>query len=184
MAEQKKKIPISIGMRNIKTAASVLICLLLYRFLPRDGSFLASTSAIICLQDSVEKSVFSGFNRLYGTAVGAVLGTVLLYINQFFASADLTIILATFGVMLLILLCNLLNKNESIVIGTVVFLLILLDQSTEPPVVYGFYRLIDTFIGIAVAIAVNKFLPSPSVPEPEKEVQGAEEPAGKEQGNK
>ncbi len=169
MTEEKKKFPIPIGMRNVKTAASVLLCLLLYRFLPRDGSFLASTSAIICLQDSVEKSVFSGFNRLYGTALGAFLGTVLMYIKQAVTAADLTIILASLGVMLLISLCNLLNKNESIVIGTVVLLLILLDQSTEPPVIYGLYRLTDTFIGIVIAVAVNKFLPAPAALKPEED---------------
>ncbi|MDR2296037.1 MAG: aromatic acid exporter family protein, partial [Clostridiales Family XIII bacterium] len=78
--QDKKRHPLTIGMRTVKTALSVLICMLLYRLAAPFGyttnfdAFLACTAAVICMQDSVEKSLKSGRNRLAGTGVGALLG--------------------------------------------------------------------------------------------------------------
>lgn len=143
-----------VGMRNVKSGLVVFLCLLLYAVMHRDGYFLACTSAVICMQDSIEKSVTSGFNRLMGTAFGALLGVVLLYLNILIPQ-DITMVSAPLGVMMLILFCNIIRKPDSIVISCVVLLLIVLQQTTDNPLLYGVNRLIDTFLGMFMAVMVN-----------------------------
>ena len=164
-----------IGFRNLKTGLSVLACLLFYYFLNRDGCLLASVSAIICMQDNVEKSLANGVNRLSGTAIGALQGMVFLYIDNFIDNDYLAMVLITVGVILLIWYCNLLKRRESIVIGCMVFLTIMLGQS-QSPFFYSVNRLLDTFIGVLVAVVVNRFVLNPQ----QKRQQGAGGPEDEE----
>ncbi len=165
MEHWEKKSKYHIGMRNIKTALSVFICLVFYRILGREGDFLAVASAIICMQDSVEKSVKSGLYRILGTAFGTVLGILLLYIDIYFGSVDLSIILSSLGVVLLIMLLNAFGKQDAIVIGCIVYLAIVMKTSPMDPYLYGINRLIDTTVGISIAVVVNRFIRNPDLRE-------------------
>lgn len=172
-------LPIHIGMRNVKTALAVFSCLMLYHFLERDSYFLAAISAIICMQDTVEKSVFSGFNRFLGTAVGAALGTGLLYLRQVvpldMSVISISAVFAALGTIMLITLCNAIKKPETITIGCVVLLTIVLDQTTQSPLLYGANRLLDTFFGILIAILINRFIRNPGKRLPESPHEDAPE---------
>lgn len=177
MTEQSEfKSRFHIGMRNVKTGLSVFVCLLLYRWIGRDGYFLACASAIICMQGSIEKSVSSGLNRILGTACGALLGMGLLYLNQYVAIHDFTLFTATVGIILYIFFCNVIGKPDAIVIGCVVLLAIVLQQTDQSPFVYAVDRCIDTFSGIFVAILINRFIRSPGSPHNDGEAPGAAEP--------
>ena len=57
-----------IGSRNIKTALSVLICLIFW-----PNSLFAAIAAVICVQSTIENSLKIGLNRLIGTLLGGVL---------------------------------------------------------------------------------------------------------------
>ena len=160
--DKKKLLGLHIGKRNLKTGLSVLICLLFYYFTGRDGCLFATVSAIICMQDNVEKSLTSGFSRLAGTVIGAVLGMVFLSIGRVFTNEYLVIVMTTVGIMLLILLSNLLNRSDSIVIGCMVFLSIMIGTSSQSPFLYSINRMLDTFVGIMVAITVNRFVWNPA----------------------
>jgi uncharacterized membrane protein YgaE (UPF0421/DUF939 family) len=151
-----------IGMRNLKTGLAVLLCLLFYQFTGREGGLIATVSAIICMQDNVEKSLINGRNRLAGTVIGAAQGMLFLYIGNYFINDYLTIALIACGVMLLILFCNLMNRSDSIVIACMVFLAIMIGGSAKPPFIYSIDRLLDTFIGVVVAILINRFVLNPS----------------------
>jgi len=153
---------IHIGMRNIKTGLSVLICLMLYHLAGREGCLIATVSAIICMQDNVEKSLINGRNRLYGTVIGAIQGMAFLYVDYYVANAYLKLVLTAIGVMLLILFCNLLRRNDTIVIACMVFLAIMLGSSTQSPFVYSANRLLDTFIGVAIAVVINRLIRNPA----------------------
>ena len=160
MTDNEKHARLHIGLRNVKTGLSVLVCVLLYHFLGREGVTLAAVSAIICMQDNVEKSLERGFNRLYGTSFGAVLGMVFLSIANRAGFAWLTMALITAGVMLLILLCNALKHNDAIIIGCIVFLVIMIAEG-QAPLLYSANRLLDTTIGVFTAIAINRFIGKP-----------------------
>jgi len=99
----------------------------------------------------------------YGTVIGAVQGMVFLYIGQFTANDYLTLLLSACGVMLLIMYCNLLHRSETIVIGCMVFLAIMLGRNELSPFISSLNRLLDTFIGVFVAVIINRFVLNPSV---------------------
>lgn len=146
-----------IGMRNIKTALSVGICILFFQFLGISDGIQAAIAAIICLKSSLQNSIQTGVERVIGTVIGAVLGilALLLIENMDF---QISTLLAIVGVVLIIYLCNILKVQASTVISLVVFLIILIGEKELPPVLYGAMRLVETIFGIAVAYLVNRFL--------------------------
>ena len=67
-----------IGMRNIKTAFSVFICIALFNLFKRDNAFYACIAAVICMKDTYENSLSIGINRLLGTFLGGLLGIITI----------------------------------------------------------------------------------------------------------
>ena len=91
---QKHDIP-HVGLRTIKTALAVMVCVavfLPFHMLQDDpsdpwsmvGPLNACVAAIICMQSSIEDSWQQGFIRLRGTAIGGVVGILMLTIYLFF----------------------------------------------------------------------------------------------------
>ena len=151
-----------IGLRNIKTTLSVLICLLFYHFTGLDGVMIATVTAIICMQDSVEKSLINGKNRMISIGMGTIIAMVFLYMNRYFDNAYLAIVSVGVGVMTLIMICNLLKRNSAIIMGCVVFLSIMLGGSNTDPFVYSMNQLLNTCLGVCVAVMVNHFVLNPA----------------------
>ncbi|MDR2132166.1 MAG: aromatic acid exporter family protein [Clostridiales Family XIII bacterium] len=166
--QNEKKHPLMVGMRTLKTALSVLICMAAYHLAAPLGhttdfdAFLACTAAVICMQDSLEKSFKSGRNRMAGTGIGALLGMIFLYIDMFFSNEYLVLAMTALGVVVLITVCNLLRLSEAIVIACVVFLIIALGQTVTGPFVSSVQRLLDTAVGVGIAIAVNHLVKKPN----------------------
>lgn len=177
MTEEQRTTRFHIGMRNVKTGLSIFLCLLVYRLLNRDSYFLACVSAIICLQDSVEKTVTSGLNRMIGTCVGAAMGVALLYVDRALPALGVSLFTAALGCMLLIACLNAVKRPDAIVIGCVVLLAILLEQTGQPPLEYGVNRLLDTFVGIFIAVVVNRFVLNPDQRGKKKDQPPEEPPA-------
>ncbi|HCW03592.1 MAG TPA: hypothetical protein DGK91_03030 [Clostridium sp.] len=148
---------INIGMRNIKTGLAVLICVLISRLLKLEYPFYSAIAAVIAMQTSVEASFKAGKNRMLGTFVGAVIGYVfaLIYPGN--------IILITLGVMAIIHICNLLNWKSAVSIACVVFLSIMLNDSGRDHLYYSVNRLLDTLVGIIVALIINRFIAPPKL---------------------
>lgn len=141
-----------IGMRNIKTAISVFICIIVSRILKFDSPFYACIAAVICMQSTVETSFEVGKNRLIGTTFGAVLGIIFSYI------APNSVILTGIGISILIYVCDLLGKNKSITISCIVFIAVMTNLKEKAPLQYGIFRFLETTIGIMIAVMVNKYI--------------------------
>lgn len=144
-----------IGMRNIKTAISVSICVALAHVFNREYIFYAAIASVIAMQSSVTDSFKAGKNRILGTIAGAVIGFVCAFISPN------NIILCGVGIVILIFICNSLGWNKSITISCIVFLAIMLNLNGRSPFMYSINRIIDTFIGITVAVLVNYFILPP-----------------------
>ena len=144
-----------IGMRNFKTALAVFICMIIIEIFNMDSPFYASIAAVICMQSSVFDSFTAGKNRVKGTFIGAVIGFLLALISPG------NIILSALGVMLIIYICNIFESQKSINIACVVFIAIMVNLGDQSPLSYSFFRLIETFIGIIVAVLVNYFVYPP-----------------------
>ncbi len=144
-----------IGMRNIKTAISVSICVALAHVFNREYIFYAVIAAVIAMQSSVADSFKAGKNRMLGTTIGAVIGLICALI------APGNIVICGIGVIIVIFICDSLGWNKSITISCIVFLAIMLNLNGRTPFMYSINRIIDTFIGITVAVIVNYFISPP-----------------------
>lgn len=141
---------LSIGMRNIKTAIAIFVCLIISELLHLEYPFYAAIATIISMENSVTNSFMVGKNRMMGTFVGAGIGLIFAVIdpqNAFYCAI---------GIVLVIYICNLLKWNKSISIASIVFLAIMLNlQVGGSPLLYGLNRIFDTLIGVSVAVVVN-----------------------------
>lgn len=160
----KPKFP-KIGLRTLKSAISVFLCLVLFPDMP----FFACLTAVICLQDTVSNSIQMGINRGLGTILGGVLGLVFLIFTRLvssnfptdFISTLLIYIIISIGIIVVIYCCNLINKSGAINIACIVFLGVTTANAYEQPLHYALERTIQTLFGIFIAILVNKYITPP-----------------------
>jgi uncharacterized membrane protein YgaE (UPF0421/DUF939 family) len=145
----------SVGMRTIKTGISVFLCVLVAHVIKLEYPFYASIAAVITLQSSVTASFHAGKNRMLGTLLGAAIGFIfalLLPGNS---------ILCGLGVIIVIYMLNILNWKNSVSIGCIVFLVIMTNLNGRSPFIYSINRILDTFIGIIIALFVNYIIYPP-----------------------
>ncbi|MCL1936716.1 MAG: aromatic acid exporter family protein [Defluviitaleaceae bacterium] len=148
---QKMSLP---GFRTIKTGIAVLLCLFIYNVIGRDGAIFAIMAVLICMQDSVEKSIKEGINRTIGTIIGATFGTIFVFTNLYFLNIFLYDAIIVIVLILLIHICHLIGIRKSIVIATIVYMVIMLGAD-ENPIMYSIDRTIDTLFGIIIAVIIN-----------------------------
>lgn len=160
----KNKFP-KVGLRTIKSAISVFLCLVLFPDMP----FFACLTAVICLQDTVSNSIKMGINRGLGTILGGTLGLVFLVfcrrISSTFPTDFLTSLIiytiVSVGIIVVIYCCNLLNKVGAINVACIAFLGVTTAHAYEDPLNYALNRTIQTLFGILVSILVNKYITPP-----------------------
>lgn len=79
-----------IGLRNIKTAISVAICILVLGLLGVRQPFFACMTAVFTMQANVKTSFEAGFSRFLGTLAGALaLHKTLLRLSRLLYRAEL-----------------------------------------------------------------------------------------------
>lgn len=144
-----------IGMRNIKTAVSVFLCVLISRLLKMEYPFYAAIASVISTSSSVADSYIAGRNRMFGTFVGALIALLCSLI------APGNVFLCGIGIVIVIYICNMLNWNKSVSIACIVFCVIMTNLNGRNPFEYSFNRILDTLLGIVIAVAVNYVLVPP-----------------------
>lgn len=146
------------GLRNIKTAIATLICILIYNYIDSSRTTLAVLSSLICMQDSVEKSIKEAKGRVFGNIFGAIVGIVITSTGIINTNYALWAILCIVCIILIIYTLNILGRQGSIVLATVVFTIVAIDST---PLSTTLLRVVDTYVGISVALLVNIFLFNP-----------------------
>lgn len=155
-------IMIKIGMRNIKTTLSVFICLLLFEFIDRENSIFACIAAVICMQNTVVDSMEKGMARVIGTIIGGMMGAVVLFVVKTFFNDSILIFIIPLGIMALIQVCVAINMKQSVVICCVVYLSIMITKNHDNGyLLYTVNRVVDTSVGILIALLVNKYVEIP-----------------------
>lgn len=156
----------TIGLRNIKTALGVFLCVLVYDLFQRPYPFFACIAVVICLKDTMGSSFEMGKNRLIGTFIGGLVGTPFLMLKNlvseqvnFFAVGAIMIGL---GIVLVIYLCNLIGKIEVMTsTACIVFLSVVVNLRDTmqylAPHIYSINRMIDSTVGIIIALIINKY---------------------------
>ena len=143
-------------MRILKTALAVVLCVLISRILKLEYAFYASIAAIITMENTVSNSFNAGKNRMLGTLVGALIGFLCASIMPGNA------ILCGLGIIVVIYLCNFLKWSKSVSIACIVFLAIMINLDGKNPVFYSLNRIVDTFMGIIIAVLINYFIVPPN----------------------
>lgn len=160
---------VRIGARNIKSAISATLCAFLYYLIGRNPTF-ACIGAIFGTGNGMTDSQLNGGNRFFGTIFGGILGMCLfhVYISLFPEHSDLvttgcrhlTILPFLFiGVVLLILMSILLRWPGAVQPGGVVLCIILFNTPADTYVAYSLNRIIDTGVGVLIALLINYLLP-------------------------
>lgn len=139
-----------LDLKSIKIAFAVFLCLLIFKGLHREFPFYACIAAVICMQGTPEDSLNIGKSRIIGTLIGGVVGYLLSLI------ALKSILITVLGVFIVVVICEYINKNSSTAIACVVLLAIMTNLRDTPPHIYAINRMIDTYIGIFIAVAINK----------------------------
>ena len=143
-----------IGMRMVKTAAAVLICLLVSMAVDReDMRIYSSIAALLCVQPYAEDTKRMAIQRIVGTACGAVLGIATLLLEM---DLDIQGTLVGYIVIAAVTVPNLwiavvLKSSNAAALSGIVFLSITVTHVTDAsPWIFAWYRASETLVGISV----------------------------------
>lgn len=153
-----------IGMRIIKTALAVLVCGLIGWLRDRGGmNFFSMIAAIICIQKSAEATIKNSFNRVVGTAIGGAYGVAVLFAEtQLHMQRFMPLYLLVISVLIIPIIVTTLAIHKPSVTGftCIVFLSVsIYHVGDASPYAYAMNRLLDTVIGIIVALIINLAMP-------------------------
>lgn len=154
-----------IGLRTIKTALAVFLCLLLFPSEP----FFACMTTIFCLQDTSSNSRRMAFIRGFGTILGGSVGLCFLYVCRFakqlipiaYLGTVCTYLIIAIGIIAVIYLLNLIKRQGCIPIACIVFLAVTTANADKAPVYYTLNRIIETLFGIVIGLLVNHYVTPP-----------------------
>lgn len=171
-----------LGMRTFKTALSVVLCVLLFHVLGRDNPLIATITAVVSLRQDMTSTVSIGKERILGNTVGSIAAMIYLLVQHFLPQTlFLQLILLPVLVALVIIFLDGIDNNSGIITGIATFILITLSAPQGESVIVALDRIVDTFIGVGVAIFLNTILRPPEI-EKEKEIESdLTELKGKEQ---
>ena len=162
----KYHLHLHVGQRNIKTALAATLCALLYFLVDRNPTF-ACIGAIFGVGSDMDNSRLNGGNRFFGTIIGGVLGMILFRLYIIFypdGSKHLPMLLFLFaGVVALILVSQTFHWPGAVQPGGVVLCIILFNTPVNTYISYSIDRMLDTGIGVAIALLINYLLPREKV---------------------
>ncbi|WP_122645154.1 FUSC family protein [Enterococcus mediterraneensis] len=162
-----------IGMRTMKTALAVMLCILLFEILDRGVPLIAALSAVFSLRQDLTTTVSFGRSRILGNTIGGAAAIFYFFIKQYFRQDFLVeLFILPILVAVVIIISDGINNNTGIVAAIATMLLIALSVPQGESFLYAVQRVIDTFIGTFIAISIN-FVIRP--PEQEKEQQITED---------
>ncbi|MDN6639640.1 MAG: FUSC family protein [Tetragenococcus sp.] len=160
-----------LGMRTFKTALSVVFCVLLFHILGRDNPLIATITAVVSLRQDMSSTVNIGKERILGNTVGSIAAMFYLLVQHFLPHAlFLQLVLLPTLVALVVIFQDGIDKNSGIITGIATLILITLSTPEGESVIVALDRIVDTFIGVGVAIFLNTILRPPKIEE-EKEIE-------------
>ncbi len=160
-----KKKPFTLGMRAIKTLASTGILTLVYSLIGRNPCF-ACIGAVFGLGNVFQAGLKNGGNRFIGTILG---GLIAIPFYPLFHHEPLGIpgwVFLTAGLAVLLIVGQLLGADGGIQPGAVVFYVVLLTVNENNYIAYTINRMIDTGIGVALSLLINRIFPPPRAEKP------------------
>ncbi len=149
------------GLRTYKTAISVLICMAIWQVIFDELPFFASIAAVITMQNSLTTTIENGINRILGTLIGAAAAAAVIYL------LPVNLWSISLGSILVIHLTSMLKKPGATAIACVVFFAITISVGQSDALKYIIMRIVETSLGIIVAMSINYLIKPPPKEETE-----------------
>ncbi|WP_055071808.1 FUSC family protein [Clostridium massiliamazoniense] len=147
-----------IGARNLKTAFAVFLCIVIFRVFGSESPFFACIAAVICMQDSYENSIVAGKNRMIGTCIGGIAGVLETFILIKYDNPLFSAIVVSLLCIAVIYCCNIFKKPGAINIACIVLFANTVVVRDIPSYTYTITRIIETLIGIVIAVLINRYI--------------------------
>ncbi len=155
---KKIRLP-GIGARIVKSGLGVLICMIIYFIRGEEGMpFYSALAVLWCMRQYTRDTWEMAYQRIIGTFTGAVYGLAVLLGIRFFGKPDVMIVYSICALMIIPVIYTtvVMKKKNASFFSCVVFLSITITHSFDTnPYVFVFNRVLDTFIGIFVGVALN-----------------------------
>ncbi len=150
-----------IRSRMWRTALAALITVIIYEYiLNKRNPCFALIGAVYGVGSQFEEGFHNGINRVIGTLVGGLLVIPFyeLYIRQLFGIPDwIWLVLG----LCLVLWCNFaLGADSAIQPGSVIYFVVIYTVGTERVLPYTIARIIDTGVGVLIALLLYAIFPS------------------------
>lgn len=148
-------------MRIIKSAVAVYICFIIYMIRGSGIPFYSAIAAVLCIQPYISGSIETAKNRTVGTFIGGFAGMLILAAERAFpvlAFPPVKYAIVSLMIVPLIYFAVVIRQSAAAYLSCVVFLSIAVAHAADVnPYLFAVHRIIDTLIGIFVALAVNAF---------------------------
>ena len=149
-----------VGGSRIKTVAAATLVALVYGLIDRNACF-ACIGAVYGMGGMVREGLKTGGNRFIGTLIGGLLAIPFYWLLNL-APFQLPDWLGLgLGLFLVLYISSMFGASGAIQPGTVVFFVVLYTVTPERYISYTLARILDTGIGVWVALAINWLFPSP-----------------------
>ena len=150
-----------LGFRSIKTALAAMLTALLYGLIPDGNPTFACIGCMFGMGVDMESSKRSGGNRFFGTIIGGFIGVGLYWLEHVIypeGSYWVRLPLVFLGIIVLVAMCVLCHWPGGVQPGGVVLFIILFNTPAHH-IDYAVHRMLDTGIGVVIALIVNALLP-------------------------
>ncbi|MFB3814258.1 MAG: aromatic acid exporter family protein [Terriglobales bacterium] len=137
----------------LKTALAAALAMLLYQVLDLRHGYWAVISAIIVMQSNLGRSMQAAGNRLVGTAIGAAVGTAIVW------TAGTNVAAVFIAVAITLWICLLAKLPDAMRLAGLTAAIVMLIRE-ETPWQAGLARFADVALGVVVALAVSILWPS------------------------
>lgn len=162
--KRNRKLP-AVGQRIVRSSIAIALCFVLYYIRGKQGiPFYSALAVLQCIQPYNFNMKEMAKKRTIGTFVGAFWGTIVIFLLFALQGSLHAEIEESFAKYMLISLFTgivlystvVLNCKKSSYFSCVVFLSITTMHITDPnPILFVGNRVLDTLIGIGLAIIVN-----------------------------
>lgn len=160
MIDKWKHLP-GVGQRITRSVCAVFLCFVVYYLRGQKGiPFYSALAALQCIQPYMESSTKMAKQRISGTLIGAAWGLAVLLLLMV-PGYDLQGTMINYALISLVTgavlySAALLGYKNASYFSSVVFLSITVNHMADDnPYLFVFNRVVDTLIGVAMAILMN-----------------------------
>lgn len=152
--------PPKLGGRTFKTLLSVTIIAVVYSFFDRSACF-ACIGAVFGLGNTLKGGLRDGGNRFIGTLTGGLVALPFYWIYHSTPFDMPPWLYLPIGIFVIIYICQIFNIHGGIQPGSVMFFVTLYLVPEATYISYVVARILDTGVGVALSLLINKIWPSP-----------------------